>query len=164
MIKIMILLFAFTFYPNKANIVKDININSSSVDLIRISPQSMQVYHAINKYAPKHSIPYSVIYNVVKLETGWNGPLDLSYTYLQTSHTGAVGAMQFVMPTIKWLTDNDKLTKEYVKSNIDFNIKWGIYYLDMLYIRYDNMYLALTYYNTGYPKPINSYAKYAMEQ
>ena len=122
-----------------------------------MSAPPLQVYHAINKYAIKYSIPYKIAFGVARKETGYRGPTDLTYTYLQTSSTGAEGAMQFIPSTIRWLTNNDKLTKKQIRRNVDMNVKQSMNYLNLLFNRYKDWHISLGYYNTGYPI-INKYA------
>lgn len=148
------------FSPTKEN-KKQLNINNTRVDLVKISPPALQVYHAINKYAPKDSIPYKIAFGVAKLETGYYGPLDLSYNYAQTSVTGAEGGMQFIPSTARWVADDPSLTREQIRYDIDLNVKLSMRYLRILKDRYNKWPIVLGYYNTGYPK-INSYARKIM--
>lgn len=149
------------FFIN-VNDIENVKPHYRKINLIQMGAPPVQVYHAINKYALKYDIPYVIAYGVAKKETGYSGPLDLNYTYLQTSKTGAEGAMQFMPKTIRWLTGNNELTPKQIRRNVDMNIKQSMIYLRMLENKYGDMNLALGYYNTGYPT-INTYAKDIMQ-
>ena len=144
------------FSPKQEKINK-LNINTEAVDLVKISPPALQVYHAINKYAPENDIPYKIAFGVAKMETGYFGPLDLTYDYRQTSFAGAEGGMQFMIKTARWVAKDETLTRKEIRHNIDLNVELSMKYLRMLNDRYSNWSKTLGYYNTGYPR-VNSYA------
>lgn len=128
-----------------------------SVDVIKLSPPNLKVYHSINKYAPENDVPYFVAFGVVREETGYKNPLDYTYIHYQTSPTGAEGPAQFIMSTAKDVANDNSLERSKVRYDVEFNIKLSMKYLNQLNSRYRNWKVSLGYYNTGYPI-INSYA------
>lgn len=144
------------FNPTQKNEIKILK-KSNKINLIKLSSPPVQVYHAINKYAPLHDIPYKIAFGVALQETGYKGPLHIGYTYRQTSPAGAEGAMQFMPTTIRWFTGNDKLTRKQIRRNVEMNVKESMRYLRYIHDKYNNWKITLGYYNSGWPK-INDYA------
>lgn len=128
-----------------------------SVDLIKMSPPNLKIYHSINKYAPKYNIPYKYAYGIVRLETSYMHPFDYSYDHAQTSPTGAEGPFQFIISTARYVSGNRSLSREEIRHNIELNTELSMKYTRMLYDRYKNWNIVFGYYNTGYPI-VNSYA------
>jgi Soluble lytic murein transglycosylase and related regulatory proteins (some contain LysM/invasin domains) len=92
--------------------------------------------------AEYYGVPKDIIYSVIKVES--------NYTQTAVSSKGAVGLMQMMPDTFEWL-----LTKTGEEHSMDklndpaVNIKYGTYYLSMLYDElavWDNVYAA---YNAG---------------
>lgn len=126
------------------------------INLIQMGSPPIQVYHAINKYANMYNVPFKIAYGIARKESSYNGPHDLNYTYLQTSKSGAEGAMQFMPSTIRLLTGNNKLTSNEIRRNVDMNVKYSMIYLNKLFIENGNWKISLGYYNTGH-SIINDY-------
>lgn len=130
---------------------------NTQINLIQLAAPPVQVYHAINKYAPLNDIPYRIAFGVAREETGYSGPNNYEYTYRQTSYTGAEGAMQFMPSTLRWFTGNQDLTRKQIRRDVELNISESMRYLKHIYGMYKNWHVSLGYYNSGYPK-INNYA------
>lgn len=97
----------------------------------------------VEKASKEHSVPKELVYAVIKTESSFKSD--------EVSHKGAVGLMQIMPDTYKWLCEKNKV------SDIDTdrlykpeeNIIYGTMYLDYLYSRYDNWENALAAYNAG---------------
>lgn len=120
-------------------------------------PPSVQLYYAIEKYAPQYGVPKRIAYNVAKHETGYEGPLDWDYNPALESSTGAVGPMQVLLSTGRMM-GGDSITKSELKHNVDLNVRLSMKLLSRLHKQYGQWDVALGYYNTGYPV-VNDYAR-----
>lgn len=151
------------FLGNKLYHQKYDYIRPSIYDIAKTqdSPVSLKMYYLIEKYSIEYSVPKHIAYNVAFLETGYKGPFHWKYNPHQTSVAGALGPMQIMPKTGKWLT-NGESTKDELKMDIELNIRLSMKLLNWLYDRYGDWGLACGYYNTGYPK-INDYAEYCIE-
>jgi soluble lytic murein transglycosylase-like protein len=77
-------------------------------------------------------------------------------TPAQTSPTGAEGPMQILLSTARYL-NKDLVSRERLRTDIEYNIKTSMGYLRRLHNRYKNWPIVFGYYNTGYPR-VNDYA------
>ncbi|GAB4541024.1 MAG: transglycosylase SLT domain-containing protein [Pleurocapsa sp.] len=95
----------------------------------------------ILKYAQKEKINPLLVISVMRKESTFNPEID--------SHVGAIGLMQIVPPTAKWVGDQMQL-KDYSLTKPEDNIKIGTWYLAHNHHRYDNnSLLAIASYNAG---------------
>ena len=94
----------------------------------------------VEKYAAEFSVPEYIVYSVVKVESDFDS--------FAQSEKGACGLMQLMPKTYEWLAE---LLDEAPKDIFDAeeNIKYGTYYLGMLYERYNDWTIALCAYNAG---------------
>ena len=129
-----------------------------TVDIIKISPPNLKVYHSVNKYAPEFDIPFKYAFNTVEEETGYKNPLDYTYNHAQTSYADAEGPWQFLLSTAREVSDDPTLTRERLRYDVELNTMLSMKYQRQLKNRYKKWELAYGYYNTGYPK-INQYAR-----
>lgn len=93
--------------------------------------------------AEKYDIPEQVIYAVIKIESDFNADA--------TSRAGAVGLMQLMPGTFRWLTDDvtrEKLPDGMI-SDPEANIRHGSCYLALLYSQYGDWQTAFAAYNAG---------------
>jgi hypothetical protein len=120
-------------------------------------PPCLQVYNCIEFYADSFNIPKQYAYGVASLETGYKGPFDWKYKNNQISCTGALGPMQVLKSTARWI-NKDQVSKEVLLNDIQYNIKTSMKYLRMLHNQYGNWKIVFGYYNTGYPR-VNEYAE-----
>ncbi len=103
-------------------------------------PKEFEEY--VEKYASQYGVPESVVYAVIKTESGYNSGA--------VSEVGAVGLMQMMPDTFNWLTT---LTKETLDKGMlydpETNIKYGTYYLSYLYLKYGSWDTVYAAYNAG---------------
>lgn len=107
-------------------------------------PKEYQSY--ISLCAKEYGVPENLIYAVIRTESGFDSSA--------VSRAGAVGLMQMTPDTFLWLT-NDKLGDRYSEGMLydpQTNIKYGVYYLSILYSKYGSWDTALAAYNAGLGK------------
>ncbi len=97
----------------------------------------------VEKYAEESSVPKDLIYAVIKTESKFKSDA--------VSHKGAVGLMQIMPDTFVWLCEkaNDDKNDPNLLYNPEVNIKYGAFYLDMLYSEFGNWENTLAAYNAG---------------
>jgi soluble lytic murein transglycosylase len=104
-------------------------------------PQDYAEY--VTVYAEKYGVPEELVYAVIRTESDFDSGA--------VSSAGAVGLMQLMPQTFKWLTD--EILFEHMESGMIYdpetNIRYGTYYLSRLYDRYGNWEVALAAYNGG---------------
>ena len=97
----------------------------------------------VSVYAEKYGVPEELVYAVIRTESDFNSGA--------VSSAGAVGLMQLMPDTFKWLTD--EILFDHLESGMlydpETNVRYGIYYLSYLYDRYGDWKLALAAYNGG---------------
>ena len=162
---IVLIIIVFTTLLSFKNIDNDKNVEVinkidneyKDVELTKGAPPSIQLYYYIKKYAKEFDIPESYAFSLAYQETTYRGPLHLYYNHRQVSYAGALGPMQIMPGTAKWMMgktiSNDKL-----KNDIDLNVYISMKLLRHLHDTYNNWGLAFGAYNTGRPM-INQYAK-----
>ena len=117
---------------------------------------SLAMYESIEHWSDSFDIPKHVAYNVAYQETRYQGPFDFDYNPRQVSTAGAVGPMQIMPATAKFVNGFIvKPTK--LKNNIEFNVMTSMKLLRILYDKYGDWKLVFGCYNTGKPI-INKYA------
>ena len=121
------------------------------------SPPSLQMYKYIKAYADTFDVPVRYAFGVAYCETRYEGPFQWKYNPAQTSHTGAEGPMQILLSTARYL-NKDGVSRERLRTDIEYNVKTSMYYLRRLYNRYRNWAIVFGCYNTGYPQ-VNGYAR-----
>lgn len=119
-------------------------------------PPCLQMYFYIEKYAEEYDIPKSFAYGIAYHETRYKGPFDWGYNHKLTSSVGALGPMQIMPSTAKWI-NKESVTKQKLKTDIEYNVKTSMKLLKILYRQHKNWKLAFGAYNTGRPM-INKYA------
>ena len=135
-----------------------IEFTSSDAPIIsQDSPPCLQMYYLIEKYAEKYKIPRNYAYGIAYCETRYRNPFQWSYYHKQTSFAGAVGPMQIMLPTARWVWHRRDISREFLKNDIDLNVETSMKYLHYLHNRYNNWKLVFGCYNTGRPM-INQYA------
>jgi soluble lytic murein transglycosylase-like protein len=120
-------------------------------------PPCIQVYSCIEFYADSFNIPRQYAYGIASLETGYKGPFHWKYKNTQISPTGALGPMQVLKSTARWV-NKDQVSKEILLNDVKYNIMTSMKYLRMLHNQYKNWKIVFGYYNTGYPR-VNGYAE-----
>lgn len=101
----------------------------------------------VEKYSSEFSVPEQIVYSVIKVES--------DFVRDATSGSGACGLMQLMPSTYEWLVE---LRGEEIKEiyNEDENIKYGTFYLSLLYEKYKDWTLTLCAYNAG-PTNVDSW-------
>lgn len=104
-------------------------------------PQGYAEYVTI--YAEKYGVPENLVYSVIRTESDFESGA--------VSSVGAIGLMQIMPDTFKWLTDD--ILFEHMEVGMlydpETNIRYGTFYLSYLYDRYGNWDLVLAAYNGG---------------
>jgi soluble lytic murein transglycosylase len=104
-------------------------------------PKNYSVY--VEKYATQYQIPVHLLYAVIHTESGFDSSA--------VSPVGATGLMQLMPTTFRWLSD-DMLGEHLADGMIydpETNIRYGCYYLSLLFARYNNWESTLAAYNAG---------------
>ena len=108
-----------------------------------VSPKNYDEYVA--KYAEEYNIPEYVLFAVIKVESNFDPKAK--------SSAGAMGLMQMMPSTFKWLTGNDHLAEHLPAEALyipDVSIRYGAYYLKYLYRKFDyNWDTVFAAYNAG---------------
>ncbi|MBQ8146252.1 MAG: lytic transglycosylase domain-containing protein [Clostridia bacterium] len=103
-----------------------------------VYPRDFNEY--VEKYSSEFSVPEYVIYSVIKVESDFDKDAE--------SEKGACGLMQLMPETYQWLTE---IKNEKAGDILDpeENIKYGTYYLSMLYEKYQSWTYTFCAYNAG---------------
>ena len=94
-------------------------------------------------YAKQYDVPVNLVYALIRTESGFDPEA--------VSSVGAVGLMQMMPSTFRWLAD-DILCEELADEALfdpEVNIRYGVYYLRRMYDRYGNWQTAIASYNAG---------------
>lgn len=94
----------------------------------------------VEKYSRLFSVPEAVVYSVIKVESDFDKQA--------VSSRGACGLMQLMPTTHAWLAETLGEDKKDIFEEEE-NIKYGVYYLSMLYKKYENWTHTLCAYNAG---------------
>lgn len=96
----------------------------------------------VEQYSNEYFVPREIIYAVIKCESSFQSDA--------VSYKGAIGLMQITPDTFDWL--NSKTGEELLPEllyNPAINIKYGTYFLSMLYTEFGNWNNAWAAYNAG---------------
>jgi soluble lytic murein transglycosylase-like protein len=139
------------------------NKEQDSFDKVRVpdsidqsSPVSLQMYSYIKQYADTFDIPLKYAFGIANTETGYDGPFHWEYNHAQTSSAGAVGPMQVMVSTARWI-NKDNVSKERLKTDIKYNIYTSMKLLRILFDKNHDWKTVFGEYNTGRPC-INGYS------
>lgn len=121
------------------------------------SPPCIKVYNYIKAYADTFDIPIQYAFGVAYAETRYSGPFHWRYNPAQTSSAGAVGPMQVMVSTARYI-NRDGVSKDYLRTNIEYNVYTSMKLLRRLYNLRGNWKVVFGEYNTGRPC-INGYAE-----
>lgn len=97
----------------------------------------------VEKYAEQNDVPANLVYAVIRTES--------SFDPEAVSRVGAVGLMQMMPSTFRWLTEDilvESLEDEALYDP-EVSIRYGVYYLRRMYDRYGDWETALASYNAG---------------
>ena len=108
----------------------------------KIYPKKYSEY--VEKYSAEYGVPESVIYAIIKAESGFDP------SAVSSASPPALGLMQLMEETYadvaRWLGETADPWKIY---DPETNIKYGTYYLSYLYRRYENWENTFAAYNAG---------------
>jgi hypothetical protein len=120
------------------------------------APPTLKMYKYIKAYADTFNIPLKYALGIAHTETGYKGPFHWKYNHAQTSCAGAVGQMQVMVSTARWI-NKDMVSKEKLRTDIKYNVYTSMKLLRKLYNLRGNWKLVFGEYNTGRPC-VNGYA------
>lgn len=120
-------------------------------------PPCIQMYYYIEHYADSFDIPKDYAYGIAYYETRYSGPFDWDYKQTQTSFAGALGPMQ-IMPTTARYINGKAVPNKRLKSDIRYNVMTSMKLLRRLHNQYGDWKLVFGAYNTGRPC-VNQYAQ-----
>lgn len=135
-----------------------LNINVDRVNIIKMSPPNLQVYHSINKWAPKFEVPYEYAYRMLIEETAYNNPLDITWKHYQVSYANAYGPAQVLLKTARWINNDNSISKSDLLHNVEFNVYTSMKLINWIYTQRKDWYLTFGWYNTGQWK-VNQYSR-----
>lgn len=96
----------------------------------------------IKTYADEYLVQPELIASIINTESNFNKKA--------ISNKGAVGLMQLMPSTAKWIANLEGIEyKEEYLLNENFNIMVGVYYLDYLSKKFNNIDVAIIAYNAG---------------
>jgi soluble lytic murein transglycosylase-like protein len=115
------------------------------------------MYESIEKYAEKYRIPKRYAYGIAYKETRYEGPFHWNYNHRKTSPVGALGPMQIMPGTAKFMWGGKRISDKKLMEDIDFNVHTSMKLLRYLYDKYGDWKIVFGCYNTGSPL-VNQYA------
>jgi soluble lytic murein transglycosylase len=117
-------------------------IDSYRDDIARIKyPKQYSTY--VEHYAKAYDLPPHLVYAVIRTESDFDSNAQ--------SAAGAIGLMQLMPSTFRWITDD--VLRERLDDGMIYdpetNVRYGCFYLRRLYDRYGEWSAALAAYNAG---------------
>ena len=103
--------------------------------------------HAV-AYSDEYGLDLALVYSIIKVESDFN--------HKAVSKSGAVGLMQILPKTGKWIAD--ELDIEYDNEtlfNPEQNIRFGCFYLNYLFDKFDDVDAVICAYNAGEGKVLD---------
>lgn len=134
------------------------NTETNNYVVAQNSPPCVAMFSCIEKYSMEYNIPLKYALGIAYAETRYEGPFDWDYNHERVSSAGALGPMQIMPSTAKWMWGDKKITKDKILSDIDFNVETSMKLLRYLYDKYKDWKLVFGCYNTGSPC-VNAYAE-----
>ncbi len=114
-------------------------------DFILEKTHPLPYYETVQKYAAEYAVPEEIVYAVMNTESSFKSDA--------VSNKGAIGLMQITPDTFEWLCtktpEEEQSTSEDLLYNPEINIKYGTFFLSLLYTEFgvwDTVYAA---YNAG---------------
>jgi soluble lytic murein transglycosylase-like protein len=136
---------------------KDVYLSDITESNIVNSAPSIQMYFYIKKYAAEFNIPEAYAFSLAYQETRYGGPMHLSYNHKQESYAGALGPMQIMPATGRYMLGRP-ISKNDLISDIATNVYISMKLLRHLHDRYSDWGLVFGAYNTGRPC-VNQYSR-----
>lgn len=117
-------------------------IDSYRDDIARIQyPKQYSTY--VEHYAKAYDLPPHLVYAIIRTESDFDSNAQ--------SAAGAIGLMQLMPSTFRWITDD--VLRERLDDGMIYdpetNVRYGCFYLRRLYDRYGEWSAALAAYNAG---------------
>ena len=105
-----------------------------------VTPRKYKNY--IIEFAGQYSIEPALVYAIIRVESNFDKNA--------TSSAGAMGLMQIIPSTAKWIAEELRLDYSSLNMyNPETNIQFGCFYLNYLFERFDNMGAVICAYNAG---------------
>ena len=97
----------------------------------------------VERYAKQYDVPENLIYAIIRTESGFEADV--------VSSAGAVGLMQVMPSTFRWLSDDmlGEGLEDGMLYDPETNSRYGVYYLHRLYLRYSDWQTVCAAYNAG---------------
>ena len=102
------------------------------------SPNCLKMYYFIEKYSDEYKIPKHIAYNIAYKETRYLGPFHWSYKHAQTSVVGALGPMQ-IMPSTSKFINKESVHLNKLKTDIEYNVRTSMKLLNHLHKKYKRL-------------------------
>ncbi len=96
----------------------------------------------VKKYSAEYFLEEEFVYAIIKAES--------DFDERAVSKSGAMGLMQIIPSTAKWIAS--ELNETYSKENMfssEINIKYGCFYLNYLFSKFNNIDVVICAYNAG---------------
>jgi soluble lytic murein transglycosylase-like protein len=153
----IIVLIAAASFMEKDQTIKVDNSIRRIYQIRKTDPPCIQVYESIEKYSDSFNIPKRYAYGIANTETSYKGPFHWRYKHSQVSCAGAVGPMQVMVSTARWI-NKDGVSRYKLMNDIEYNVYTSMKLLRILYDKRKDWKLVFGEYNTGRPC-INGYAE-----
>lgn len=114
-------------------------------DLIMEKTHPLEYGKTVEMYASEYAVPQEIVYAVIHTESSFESDA--------LSSKGAIGLMQITPETFEWLRfkmgESDTPASADLLYNPETNIKYGTYYLSLLYTEFGVWETAYAAYNAG---------------
>ena len=112
-------------------------------DLILKKTHPLPYADTVKKYSAAYAVPEDIIYAVINTESKFKSDA--------LSNKGAIGLMQIMPETFEWLCskNSEEDANAELLYNPEVNIKYGAYYLSLLYSEYGVWETVYAAYNAG---------------
>jgi soluble lytic murein transglycosylase-like protein len=114
------------------------------------------MYTSIEKHSKKYGIPIRYALGIAYVESRYCGPLQWDYKSDVVSSAGALGPMQIMPSTAKWILGKP-ITSKLLANDIQLNVMISAVLVKKLYDKNKDWMLVFGEYNTG-KSIINSYS------
>ncbi len=114
-------------------------------DMILENTHPLEYSEFVERYSKEYAVPQEVVYSVIRTESSFESDA--------VSYKGAIGLMQITPETFDWLRfkmgESDTPVSSDLLYNPEINIKYGTYYLSLLYTEFGVWDTAFAAYNAG---------------
>lgn len=103
-------------------------------------PHNYQKY--VEKYSKEYGLDSAFVYSIIKAESNFDRNAK--------SKSGAIGLMQIMPTTARWVAGEfDEYFDELNLYNPQINIKYGCFYLNYLFNKFNDLKIVICAYNAG---------------